>query len=173
MDISLTDTGADGPVHGPGDTRLGQGVWLGQKKARESGRGVGGPCWDHEVGARLRGSLCPGKHMNWPWTAVLGRKAAQIGNCFWQGSPLRAQRRYNDLSTLRRLQTFTDGVVLQRQGSNAKPVWLVRAGLAAGAITNLPCESGSPVSTPSVQGRAGGHIQHGHLIVTTCTRDWS
>lgn len=57
VDISLTDTG-DGR---PGATRLGRGVWLGQKKARESGRGVRGRWWDHEVGARLRGSLRPGK----------------------------------------------------------------------------------------------------------------
>lgn len=154
---------------------LGPPAWAGvcgsgrRKHGRVAGEfGVAGGTtrWEHVcVGASVLGN------MNWPWTAVAGRKTAQIGNCSWQRSPHPAQRRYNDLSMLSRLQTFTDGVVLQKQGSNTKPVWLVRAGLAAGAITNLPCESGSPVSIPSVQGRAGSHIQHGHLITATCARD--
>lgn len=59
--------------------------------------------------------------MNWPWTAVAGRKTAQIGNHFWQGSPLPVQCRSNELSMLSTLQAFTDGVVPQRQGSNTNP----------------------------------------------------
>lgn len=41
-DISLTDIGADSPLHGLGDAHPGQCVWLRQKRARESGRGVWG-----------------------------------------------------------------------------------------------------------------------------------
>ena len=108
MDISLTDIGADSPVRGLGDARPGQRVWLRRKKAQDCGRGARGPWWGHEAGACLRGSLRPGKHVNWPWTAVAGRKTAQIGNRFWQGSPFPAQRRYNELSMLGSLQTFTE-----------------------------------------------------------------
>lgn len=94
-----------------------------------------------------------------------GRKEdSQIGNHFWQGSPLLAQRRYNELSMLGTLQMLTDGVVPQRQGINTSAVPLVGAGLDAGAITNHPCEYGSPTGIPSVRGRAGSHTQHGHLI---------
>lgn len=150
------------------DAHLGQRVWLWQKKVQESGRGVWGPWWGHEVGACPLGSLCPGKHVNWPWTAVAGRKTAQIGNRFWQGSPLPPQHRYNELSMLCSLQIFMDGVVPQRQGSNTNPLQLAGTGLHAGAITNHPGEFGSPAGILSVWGRAGSHSQHGHLIAAAC-----
>lgn len=158
-------------MHGLGDACPGQRVWLRQKKAWESGRGVRVPWWGHEAGPCLRGSLRPGKHVNWPWTAVAGRKTAQIGNRFWQGSPLPAQCRYHELSMLGTLQTFTDGVVLQRQGSNTNPVRLVGAGLDTGAVTNHPCEFWCPMGIPSVWGRAGSHIQHRHLVAAACMGD--
>lgn len=90
---------------------------------------------------------------------MAGRKTVQmIGNHFWQESPLPAQHRYNDLSMLRALQTFTDGVVPQKQGRRTNPVRLAGALLNAGAVTNHLCVFWSPVGIPSVWEGAGSHI---------------
>lgn len=63
MDISLTDIGADSPVHGFGDAHPGQHLWA--RKSWESGRIVWGLWWDHEVGVSVLGNMGTGPGMPW------------------------------------------------------------------------------------------------------------
>lgn len=130
----------------------------GSGRAWESGRGVWSPWWGREVGPCPCGNLCPGNHVNWPWPAA-GRKRAQIGHCFWQGSlPGIMSFPCSALCSL-----FMDGV-----GESHKS--RVISGSWAGCwIPNHPCEFGSPAGTAKVwkphPARASLSSLHGRCLI--------
>lgn len=68
-----------------------------------------------------------------------------------------AQHRYNGLSMLHALQTFTDEVVPRKQGSKTNPVRLAGTVMDAGAVTSHLYVFWSPVGIPSVWEGAGSH----------------